>query len=318
VPTNLLEWCYTRFGKGLTEKYLAPYNEKIWKRDLREMSLHWVERVPSPPMEDILKSAIGIETEGYTFQLNFHYPEHGGYESVIRGLAANVPDVVTGFRARSVRRKGAQWEVSDGSRTFTGDRLVSTIPVFDLMNCLKNVPDTVTQAVAALQYNPMLVVMIAVKHEGLCDRTAIYLPDPKILAHRVCYMKTFAASNAPAGCSHLIAEITAPPGDLLLSASDSAIIERVVTDLKDICGFTPNDVIATEVQRIPYAYPVYDMNYTKNTETYYAYLDAQEIYFTGRFAAFKYVNSDKCVEMAQSLAMDIRAGVPPRRDWSHL
>lgn len=318
VPQNLHEWCHARFGKGLAEKYLIPYNEKIWKRDLRDMSLHWVERVPSPPMEDVLRSAIGIETEGYTFQLNFHYPKQGGYESVIRGLADKVPKIVTRFRAQSVRRKGKQWEVSDGTRTFTGERLISTIPVFDLMGCLEKVPDTVQTAVAGLQYNPMLVVMVGVNHEGLSDRTAIYLPDPKVLAHRVCYMKYFSEANGPTGCSHLIAEITVPPGDPLLSASDDAITARVINDLKDICGFTANEVVATEVRRIPYAYPVYDMSYSKNTETYYAYLDAQEIQFTGRFAAFKYVNSDKCVEMAKSLAAAMRARVSLKREWSHL
>ncbi len=31
APQNFREWMYHVFGNGLTEKYLLPYNEKIWK-----------------------------------------------------------------------------------------------------------------------------------------------------------------------------------------------------------------------------------------------------------------------------------------------
>jgi protoporphyrinogen oxidase len=30
-PRNFLEWMYNTFGKGISELYLIPYNEKIWK-----------------------------------------------------------------------------------------------------------------------------------------------------------------------------------------------------------------------------------------------------------------------------------------------
>ena len=50
-PTNFREWIYYTFGKGIAEKYLIPYNEKIWNYPTEKMSLHWVEgRVPKPPV----------------------------------------------------------------------------------------------------------------------------------------------------------------------------------------------------------------------------------------------------------------------------
>jgi protoporphyrinogen oxidase len=317
-PRNLEQWCYARFGAGLAEKYLVPYNRKIWKREPSTMSLHWVERIPSPPTEDIIKSAIGIETEGYTLQLNFRYPKQGGYGSLVKGLAASLPEIHTGFRARSIRRTEGVWEVTDGAQTFRSRRLVSTIPVFDLMACLTDVPGDVRDAVAALQYNSMLIVMVAVNSEALTGRTAIYIPHPDVLAHRVCYMRAFSDATAPPGCSHLVAEITLPAGDPLLRADAAALTERVIDELHSICGFAPGDVITTDIQRIEYAYPVYDLDYTRKTQTIYDFLDSREIRFTGRFASFLYVNSDKCVEMAKALATDLNEGGTPRRDWSHL
>ncbi|MGA2213972.1 MAG: NAD(P)-binding protein, partial [Bryobacteraceae bacterium] len=47
--TNFKEWIYHQFGKGLAEKYLIPYNEKIWNVPAEELGLEWVEgRVPKP------------------------------------------------------------------------------------------------------------------------------------------------------------------------------------------------------------------------------------------------------------------------------
>ncbi|MDD4253352.1 MAG: NAD(P)-binding protein, partial [Methanoculleus horonobensis] len=61
-PTNFAEWITYTFGRGIAECYMLPYNEKIWNYPADRMSHHWVEgRIPRPPVEDIIKSAIGIE-----------------------------------------------------------------------------------------------------------------------------------------------------------------------------------------------------------------------------------------------------------------
>ena len=55
------------------------------------------------------------------------------------------------------------------------------------------------------------VVLVGVKDESLRDRNATYLPDPSVIAHRVCHMAWFSRINAPAGCSSLVAEVTRDP-----------------------------------------------------------------------------------------------------------
>ncbi|MGD8561517.1 MAG: FAD-dependent oxidoreductase [Desulfarculaceae bacterium] len=305
-PANLEQWCRFRFGEGIAGKYLIPYNDKIWKRAARDISVHWVERIPSPPTEDIIKSAIGIETEGYTHQLNFFYPRQGGIEALIHSLAGDAR-ILTGFRASRIRKKGKDWEVSDGTRTLGCRRLLSTIPVFELAAALEGVPPAVQGALDALVYNQVVLVMIGVNHPGLMDKSAIYIPSPDKLAHRVCYMGYFSQQNAPPGCSHLVAEITAPPGDPLLSISDDGLVQRVLADVKDICGITEAEVIASEVRRIKYAYVVYDLDYLKNRQTVFDYLGEVGIPCCGRFGSFEYLNMDQCVQRAQDLAQTLSA-----------
>ena len=80
---NMLQFFLKTFGEGITNLYLRPYNEKIWKFDPSYMDTQMVERIPKPPPEDIIKSAQGVSTEGYVHQLNFFYPKSGGIQSLV-------------------------------------------------------------------------------------------------------------------------------------------------------------------------------------------------------------------------------------------
>ncbi len=301
TPENLQEWCYARFGSGIAEKYLLPYNRKIWKRDLKQMSLLWVDRIPDPSQEEIVKSALGIETEGYRHQLNFYYPKRGGIEALLRSLTAFVSDLRTGFRVKKIVKKPGGWEISDGRQTVFGKTLISTIPVFDLVRALDNVPVSVVNAVGNLEYNSLIVVMLGVDNDSLRGKTAIYIPDPEVLAHRVCFLKEFSDFNAPGRRSHLIAEITVPPGDPLLGWTDDRLVNRVVSDLQDICGISKKDVTASVVKRIACAYVVYDLDYEKNRAIVFDYLDQQGIHYAGRFGSFRYLNMDAVIRMSKDL-----------------
>src|SRR5207248_7282632 len=120
-------------GRGITERYLLPYNRKIWKRDPTQMGIEWVERVPRPPLEDVVKSALGIETEGYTHQLYFFYPRAGGIESLPRAFASQVRKLRTGYRVEKVRKTAHGWAVNDEREYRT---LVTTMPILPFLQTL--------------------------------------------------------------------------------------------------------------------------------------------------------------------------------------
>jgi len=160
-PKNFREWMYYTFGTGLTEKYLLPYNEKIWNVRADQMSLDWVEgRVPKPPVEDVIRAAVGLETEGYTHQLHFYYPSRGGIESLPRGMAQRVRNVTTEFLVRSVRPTATGWLVSDCRQERHFDRLVSTMPIHEMAQIVEGVPEDVKRCVNALRYNSLFTVTV--------------------------------------------------------------------------------------------------------------------------------------------------------------
>jgi len=308
-PHNLAEWSYKTFGKGISEKYFIPYNRKIWNYDPAKLGLEFVSRIPKPPMEDVLKSAIGISTEGYLHQLYFNYPIEGGYEQVVHAFAKHVRgSIETDWRVVSVDRDGDGWRVvSDRGEERRYDTLVSTIPIHDLLPMWAGAPQAARDAVARLRYNSLINVLLGMDEDRGYPYTAVYLPDPEIAFHRLSFPKAFSEKCVPPGKSAVMAEITATAEDEVSSWSDEQIVERVVRDLETTGFVDPKSVIYRRVIRIEYGYPVYDLDYRRNVTELHDAVAATGLRLLGRFAQFEYINSDVCVERALDVAAGLNA-----------
>lgn len=293
-PENFRDWIYYTFGAGIAECYMIPYNEKIWKYNTEQMSHHWVDgRIPRPPVEDILKSAIGIETEGYTHQSVFSYPLDGGIEALIKAIARPIePLVRTGFSVTSVTKSGSRWLVGNGEETIDSDRVICTMPVQHLLPCLEDVPPAVTEACRALVCNALVCVNIGVSGT-LPPLSWMYIPDLELgKTNRISFPSHFSNNAAPEGCSSVLAEITHQPGDEISSLTDQELIAEVAGMLEQMGICTRERIVYTSVQRQPFAYVVYDLAYQKNIATIREFLTAAEIPLVGRFAQFEYLNMD--------------------------
>jgi protoporphyrinogen oxidase len=302
TPQNLRDWCYATFGRGISDRYLVPYNEKIWKIDPSEMALEWVSRIPKPPVEDVVKSAVGVSTEGYTHQLYFRYPLHGGFESVVKALAKPGGDVRVNAPVERIRRDGDGWRVTAGGKEERFDRIVIAFPIHEAIRCFEDVPAEVAAAIAGLRYNSMRVTLVALRDESLMDKSAIYIPDPTVLPHRVCFMGFFSPNTVAKGTSSLVAETTMEPGSELDRLPAAAHEERVVADLDRVGIIDRKQLLKVESQHIQYAYPVYTKTWAQHTATYRAWFAEQGIELLGRFAEFDYINSDECMARAMALA----------------
>ncbi len=293
-PGNFRDWIYYTFGTGIAECYMIPYNEKIWKYNTEQMSLHWVDgRIPRPPVEDILKSAIGIETEGYTHQSVFSYPLDGGIEALVKAIARPIePFVRTGFSVTSVKKSGSRWLIGKGDETIESDRVICTMPVQHLLPCLENVPPAVTDACRALVCNALVCVNIGVSGT-LPPLSWMYIPDKTLgKTNRISFPSHFSNNAAPEGCSSVLAEITHQPGDEISSMGDEELISEVTGMLEQMGICTKDRIVYTSVQRQPFAYVVYDLAYQKNIATIREFLAARGIPLVGRFAQFEYLNMD--------------------------
>ena len=130
------------------------------------------------------------------------------------------------------------------------------------MRCFEDVPARVQQAVDGLRYNTINIVFIAVNNESLLDRSALYIPDPGMVAHRLCLHGFFQQRAGQAG--NLVADRRDhhQPG-----RRHSRDVRRGLDRTRDCRPCTARawsdkrDVIVTDVTRSKYGYPVYDLDY---------------------------------------------------------
>ncbi len=304
-PRNFREWINYTFGKGIADLYMIPYNEKIWKFPTERMSMHWVEgRIPRPPVEDVIKSAVGIETEGYTHQAVFSYPSMGGIEAMIKAIAKPVEkNIRTDFNVSSIREKEGMFTISDGNNDITARRCISTIPLHELIKCLYDVPESVRKACKELKYNSLICVFLGIKGK-VPDISWLYVPDRKSgLFNRVSFPSNYSAEVAPPGYSSILVEITYHEGDEVSVMPDGDIINHAITSLKDMKIIREKDeVVYTALEKQKFAYVIYDLDYQQNIAIVKDYCDKSGIELVGRFAQFEYLNMDGCIRNAMDFA----------------
>jgi protoporphyrinogen oxidase len=305
---SLSDWSYKTFGPGISEKYFLPYNEKIWNYDSKKIGLEFVERIPKPPVADVIKSAIGISTEGYLHQLYYSYPTRGGFEAIVHAFAKQVRgDIRLNCTVTSVQKDGDGWrvQVSDGEDRWYRT-LINTIPIHELMKIWKDAPDDAKHWLARLRYNSLVNVLIGCNTDPGHNYTALYVPDPEILFHRLSFPKAFGEQCVPPGGSSIMAEITTNAGeDGVWEMDDQTLTERVLADIERIGFVDPKTIIYKRVARFLYGYPVYDLEYRKNVTEMRDAVSRTGLHLLGRFAQFDYINSDVCVERALKLAGEL-------------
>jgi len=306
--TNLAQWSYVTFGAGISEKYFIPYNEKIWNYDATKIGTEFVERIPKPPMEDVLRSAIGISTEGYLHQLYYSYPTHGGFEAIVHAFAEKVKgDVRTEWTVASVEKVADGWRVtSTNGDERVYEQLVNTMPIHELLKVWKAAPANVHAEAAKLKWNSLINVLIGCNTDPGHNYTALYVPDPNLLFHRLSFPKAFGSECVPPGGSSIMAEITVNEGDGIWEMDDAALIERVIGEVEQIGFVDRNAIVYKRTARFKYGYPVYDLEYRRNVTAMREAVAATGLRLLGRFAQFDYINSDVCVERALAIAEDLR------------
>jgi protoporphyrinogen oxidase len=308
--TNLAQWSYVTFGAGISEKYFIPYNEKIWNYDATRIGTEFVERIPKPPMEDVLKSSIGISTEGYLHQLYYSYPTHGGFESIVKAFAERVKgEIHTQWPVASVEKIENGWRVvSSSGEVREYGTLVSTLPIHELLKVWKDAPREVHDEVAKLRYNSLINVLIGCRTDPGHNYTALYVPDPNLLFHRLSFPKAFGSECVPPGGSSIMAEITSNAGDGIWELTDEQLLDRVIGEVESIGFVDRESIVYQKVVRFTYGYPVYDLEYRKNVTAMRDAVAATGLRLLGRFAQFDYINSDVCVERALAMADELRHG----------
>ena len=291
-----------RFGRGIAETFLRPYNAKLWGADLARMCADWTsERVAAPAGTDQRfrdKDSVRLPLQADTM---IAYPARGGYGEIFRCLARRVTDLRLGESVTCIDPMRRTLETRSG-QTQKWRRIISTIPLPDLMALLTDVPIEIASSVAALEALPVYLVMVALEGRGKLDRQRVYCAGNELPGHKLVFNNTSSTWLRERPRHGILIEAAGGKEHDPATLARSAVADLVATGLIG----TASEVRRVEVMRLALGYPVPTHARSATMSKVRAWLDQQGIAIAGRFAEWAYINADEALargmELGEALA----------------
>jgi protoporphyrinogen oxidase len=281
APENFADFLRFRFGDTLYKLYFEPYNNKVWRRDLRQIPLSWLDgKLPMPTVEEIIAANFSRAEERQFVHSSFFYPLKGGSQFIAERLAEGL-NICYNSRVERIERTAEGWFVE--GQMF--DAVIFCGNLKQIPSLIAGVPmDAYAEGIAALEAHGTTAVFCEIEKN---PHSWIYLPDVRHESHRIICTGNFSATNnAPERFTATI-EFT-----------DSITREEIEDNLKRI-PYNPR-YLAHHYE--PYTYPVQAAGTRSLVAHVKQHLEAEKCYLLGRFAEWEYYNMDVAIGAALDLA----------------
>jgi protoporphyrinogen oxidase len=309
--TTFHDWAHRCFGSGIARHFMIPYNAKLYARDLHEVTADWVSwSVPRPSLEQVIRGALGIRNEGMGYNPTFLYPAEGGIDCLPRALAEAARGVTLAARVERVDLDRRVVALADGTE-HAWDRLVSTMPLPDLVRRSTPLPDWAREAAAGLTAVGVVGYNFGVGRPALSPHDWVYVPDPGIPFYRVGFPTSFAPASCPPGCSSIYAEVSFPsahPPDV------RALELQVLEGLHAMGVLRPDDaILVRDHVVVDPAYVIFDAHRARVRDRLLDLLLERGVQSIGRYGAWTYSSMEDAI-LAGKQAADVIMGRASARE----
>lgn len=212
------EMLFGRFGRGIAEKFLIPYNEKLYACDLAALDKDAMGRFfPTANLTDIVRNMRTPDNSSYN--ATFTYPEGGAIEYV-KAIASAVRPEAIAFNERLVSVDLEARVARTTQREIGFERLVSSAP-FNKLVALCGLDHNP----AVFSWNKVLVFNLGFDRKGPKDVHWTYYPDRATSFYRVGFYDNIFDSDRLS----VYVELGYPAG---AEVDADAMLPRVLADLE--------------------------------------------------------------------------------------
>ncbi|OGX44420.1 MAG: hypothetical protein A3G38_02360 [Omnitrophica WOR_2 bacterium RIFCSPLOWO2_12_FULL_51_8] len=287
---NFLNWIEHNFGRGIARHFMVPYNTKFWTLPPEKLSCAWLDGfVPVPTLGQVIEGAVEETRQQFGYNTVFWYPRKGAIDQLALSLAAGLKNIHTrcevqaiDLRAKKVKTAGGGWEGYD--------YLISTLPLPELPDLVKDMPLRVKGLFKKLKWNSILNVNLGLDKKSGPLRHWAYFPQPESCFFRVGFYHNFSRTAAPCGKGALYAEVAYSPKEKLRMED---ILPRIQAGLKNTGLLNGKSrIIASDINDIKYGYPIYDLNYSRTRGKIMEYLAQAQIIPCGRYGSWRYFSME--------------------------
>jgi protoporphyrinogen oxidase len=317
-PTNFREWILSRFGAGLSEVFMLPYNFKVWAYPPEQMSHHWVgERVAVTDLRRVTKNIL-FDQDDLSWGPNntFQFPRHGGTGAIWTRVADLIGRDRFRFRSSvvSIDEDKRIVRCSDGSEQGY-ETLISTLPLDVSTRMLSAKRSAIAEAAAGLKYSSSNIIGIGLKGQPpphLRTKCWMYFPEADCPFYRTTVFSNYSPNNVPDIRSSwsLMTETSESP---CKPVDQSRLLEDTIQGCLNTKLFEDrNDIVSTWTYRAGHGYPTPSVDRDELLRKILPPLEQLGIFSRGRFGAWKYEvsNQDHSLMQGVELVNYLVHGVP--------
>ena len=178
APSSFKDMLVGRFGRGIADRFLIPYNEKLYACDLDMLDVEAMGRFfPHADIEDIIRNM--QQADNASYNATFSYPL-GGAIQFINALLADLPESLLSYSERLESIDLDAKVATTSKREIKFEKLVSSAP-FDKLCQLSSLsyPDGVFSS------NKVLVFNLGFDKKGAEGVHWVYFPDKALPFYRI-------------------------------------------------------------------------------------------------------------------------------------
>ncbi len=313
APKNFLQWVEQAFGRGIADHFMIPFNEKLWRRRLSQLSCDWGGGwlIPVPTLEEVVQGALGVTNRNMGYNPSFFYPKQGGIQrypaAFGRQINEGTDQMHLGHDATSIDLRLRVVQFRNGQEVHYR-RLISTLPLPELARRAAGLPAAVRRSASRLSYVSVTNVNLGVARQGLSPYHWIYFPESRFPFYRVGFPSNLSETAAPPGQSLISVEFSHPPGQSIgrrgASAPEPRQMIRLAVEGLQAAGVLRADERLTlqEVIEIPYAYVIFDQRRARELPKILRALRRFGVLSIGRYGAWEHSSMEDAVWQGKSAA----------------
>lgn len=280
---------YAKFGQSIAEKFLIPYNEKLYACDLNRLDVDAMGRFfPYADKEEIIRNF--KKTNNNSYNSYFTYPRGGAIEYV-KSLASYIgkSNICLNECVKSI--DVTEKTIKTDKRELKYDNLISTMPFPLLMQCCSMEYDT-----DIYSWNKVLVFNLGFDKKGKdVFNNWIYVPSKDFCFYRVGYYDNiFATKNMS-----LYVELGFGKNTDVIDVEYYK--EKVLDDLKKAGIITDHKLIASHFVIMDPAYVHITKESIRDVEEKKKVLARNNIYSIGRYGSWTYCSIEDNILEAKAL-----------------
>lgn len=283
---------YEKFGRAISEKFLIPYNEKLYACDLNELDREAMGRFfPYADVGDVIQNMRQADNSSYNS--TFTYPK-GGAIMYVNALMSEIDPAKVALNESLVSIDVARRQ----ARTSTGrviqyKHLISSAPFDQLMAMTSMEYDA-----SALSYNKVLVFNLGFDKKGAKDVHWVYFPERQYSFYRIGYYDNIMEDDRMSLYVELGYKADQTP-------DVQGAMDQVMKDLRSAGVITDQELVSSHTVTLDPAY----VHITKRSKALFdewnSTLGFAGVHSIGRYGGWTYCSIEDNIIEARDLALQL-------------